>query len=124
VRFLGVPTTERAKLLLREGRLGTPYHVSFVNKWRRARSGYDYQASSSWFRDPELSGGGVLMDWGPYDLAVLNDVLDPVRVEVACAWLASPHTAGVDPAEASRAEPHAGGPRRLGLRAGRLYPWR
>jgi predicted dehydrogenase len=118
VRFLGLPTTERAKQLLRTGRLGTPYHVTFVNRLRRARSGYDYQAGSSWFRDPDLSGGGVLMDWGPYDLAVINDVLDPQRVEVTSAWMASPRTGGVDPVEAARIEQHAGAQLRLWLPGG------
>jgi predicted dehydrogenase len=118
VRFLGLPTTERAKQLLRTGRLGTPYHVTFVNRLRRARSGYDYQAGSSWFRDPDLSGGGVLMDWGPYDVAVINDVLDPERMEVTSAWMASPRTGGVDPAEAARAEQHVGARMRLWLRDG------
>lgn len=118
VRFLGLPTTERAKSLLGASRLGTPYHMTFVNKWRRARSGYDYQPGTAWFRDPELSGGGVLMDWGPYDLAVINDVLDPIRFEVTSAWMAAPLTAGVDPSEAARAEQHVGAQLRLLVRDG------
>ena len=118
VRFLGLPATERAKQLLRAGDLGVPYHVSFVNKSRRARSGYDYQPGTAWFRDPALSGGGVLMDWGPYDVAVLNDVLDPVRFEVRSAWVASPLTEGVDQTDAVRAEQHAGAELRLERRDG------
>lgn len=118
VRFLGLPTTERAKQLLRHGKLGVPYHVSFVNRRRRARPGVEYQPASSWFRDPRLSGGGVLMDWGPYDVAVLNDVLDPVRFEVASAWQATPRTAGLDQAEAARSEQHVGAQLRLHLAGG------
>ena len=33
------------------------------------------------------------MDRGPYDFTLLNDLLQPVRVDVLDAWMASPTTA-------------------------------
>lgn len=92
-RFLGLPTTAAVKQLLREGALGRLYHMTFVNRWQRSRSGVEYQPSSTWFLDRTQSGGGTLMDWGPYDFAALNDLLAPVRVDVLSAWLANPATA-------------------------------
>jgi len=96
VRFKGTPHTEAVKRLLRSGVLGEPYHVTFVNKQQRGRPGIEYQPSSRWFLDSAYSGGGVLMDWGPYDVATLTDVFQPSEIEVAGAWVAQPRT-GADP---------------------------
>lgn len=95
-RFLGVPTTEEAKRLLASGVLGRPYHVSFIYRAQRSRSGIEYQPESRWFLDRARSGGGVLMDLGPYDFTLLSDMLAPTRVDVLSAWMAQP-TTDVDP---------------------------
>jgi len=91
-RFLGVPTTEEVKRIVGDNELGRLYHVRFIHRQQRNRPGVEHQPSSTWFLDRRESGGGVLMDWGPYDIAVLNDVLCPVRVEVLSAWMATPET--------------------------------
>lgn len=107
-RFRDVPATRHVRDLVAEGALGTPYHVTFVNTLRRARTGIDSLTESGWFRDPSVSGGGVLMDWGPYDLAVLDEVLQPVRVTVHHAWSSSPLTGGPFATESRAAEQHVG----------------
>jgi predicted dehydrogenase len=33
-----------------------------------------------------------VMDWGPYDFSLLNDLLKPSSVEVAAAWTSKPQT--------------------------------
>lgn len=91
-RFLGAPTTEEVKRLVASDELGRLYHVRFVHRLQRNRPGVEHQPSSSWFLDRGQSGGGVLMDWGPYDISILNDVLSPVRVDVLSAWTANPET--------------------------------
>jgi predicted dehydrogenase len=96
VRFKGMPHMEAVKKVIKSGALGEIYHVTFVNKWERSRSGIEYQPQSRWFLDSTLSGGGVLMDWGPYDFATLNDILNPTSIEVKSAWTARPQT-GIDP---------------------------
>jgi predicted dehydrogenase len=96
VRFKGMPHMEAVKRILSSGKLGEIYHVSFVNKWERSRAGIEYQPTSPWFLDSRKSGGGVLMDWGPYDFTTLNDILDPNSVEINSAFLAKPVTA-IDP---------------------------
>lgn len=98
VRFKGMPHMEAVKNIIRSGCLGDIYHVTFVNKWERSRSGIEYQPVSRWFLDSTQSGGGVLMDWGPYDFATLNDILHPDVIEVNSAWTAKPITE-IDPSD-------------------------
>ncbi|MDR6884846.1 Gfo/Idh/MocA family oxidoreductase [Bacillus sp. 3255] len=98
VRFKGMHHMEATKRIVRSGELGDIYHMTFVNKWERSRSGIEYQPESPWFLDSSKSGGGVLMDWGPYDMSALLDVLDPVAVDIESAWLAKPVTSA-DPAD-------------------------
>ncbi|MFJ5759858.1 Gfo/Idh/MocA family protein [Neobacillus sp. NPDC093182] len=96
VRFKGMPHMEAVKKVIQSGALGEIYHVTFVNKWERSRSGIEYQPASRWFLNSKLSGGGVLMDWGPYDFATLNDILNPNSIEFNTAWTAKPQTE-IDP---------------------------
>lgn len=93
-RFVGLPTSEAVSALLAAGKLGRPYHATFVHRQQRARSGVEYQPATRWFLDRALNGGGVLSDLGPYDLALLNDVLRPEAVTVASAWLENPNASG------------------------------
>ncbi|MCL5999269.1 MAG: phytanoyl-CoA dioxygenase family protein [Chloroflexi bacterium] len=92
-RFLGLPTSAEVKRLIRSGALGRLYHVTFVNRDRCTRAGIEYQPGSRWFLDRSKNGGGIIMDWGPYDFSALNDILQPVRVDVLSAWMANPATA-------------------------------
>jgi predicted dehydrogenase len=118
-RFLGQPTTEAVKQLVRSGALGRLYHATFVNRWQRSRPGIEYQPSTPWFLDRAQSGGGVVMDWGPYDFAVLNDVLAPERVEVLGAWMANPATGhALPPGAVFDVEEHAGASLRYHLAGG------
>jgi predicted dehydrogenase len=97
-RFRGLPHTEAVKQVIGSGRLGDLYALTFATKWARSRAGVEYQPASRWFLDSSVSGGGVVMDWGPYDMSTLFDLLDPVRVEVRDAWIAQPRTSA-DPAD-------------------------
>ncbi|MFE4949594.1 Gfo/Idh/MocA family protein [Leifsonia sp. NPDC056665] len=114
-RFRSVATTQRVRALLAEASLGEVYHAEFINRSQRSRSGYEFQSESSWFRDPSLSGGGVMMDWGPYDIAVLDEIFEPMAVEIRDAWSGRPHTGGRFEADSDRAEQHIGATFRLTL---------
>jgi predicted dehydrogenase len=92
-RFRGLPHTEAVKGVLASGVLGDVPALDFATVWPRSRAGVEYQPSSRWFLDSSRSGGGVVMDWGPYDMSTLFDLLDPVAVEVQDAWIAQPRTA-------------------------------
>lgn len=108
-RFLGLPATDEARRLVASGPLGTLYHASFVNRRQRRRTGIEYQPESRWFLDRARGGGGTLMDWSPYDLTVLNHVLEPIRVEVLAAWTATPETAlALPPGTVNDAEQQVG----------------
>ena len=78
--------------LVRDGALGNLYHVTFIHRLQRSRSGIEHQHSSRWFLDKSKSGGGVIMDWGPYDIAALTEVFQPVKMTVSSASLARPVT--------------------------------
>lgn len=91
-RFLGLPTTEIVRDLVAAGELGPLTQATFVHRVQRFRTGIEYMPESTWFLDSRRSGGGVLMDWGCYDLTTLIDVLRPVRVEVTAAWSVNPET--------------------------------
>lgn len=97
-RFLDTGPTARARRLIADGALGPLYHATWVHRIRRGRPGIEYQPASRWFLDRSRSGGGVLLDWGCYDLTTLFDVLAPRRVTVLSAWTTSPAT-GADPTD-------------------------
>ncbi|WP_210479175.1 Gfo/Idh/MocA family protein [Naasia sp. SYSU D00948] len=95
-RFRGLPHNEAVKAVMATGVLGDLVHLDFVTRSPRSRAGIEYQPSSRWFLDSRMSGGGVVMDWGPYDMSTLFDLLQPTRVEMVDAWMAKTRT-GADP---------------------------
>lgn len=117
-RFRDVPATVHVRELLDAGALGALYHATFINTLRRSRTGIDWLTESAWFRDPKVSGGGVMMDWGPYDIAVLDEVFAPVSVTVNHAWTRSPVTGGPFREESLSVEQHVGASMTLRLRDG------
>ena len=92
-RFLGLPANCAVRDLITAGELGPLTSATFVHRQRRARTGIEYLPETSWFLDSRKSGGGVLMDWGCYDLSTLIHILRPVSVDVMSAFSANPETA-------------------------------
>lgn len=118
-RFLGYPWTERVRVLLTQGALGTPYHATFNVRQQRHRPGIEYQPSSRWFLNRQLAGGGVLLDWGVYDLSLLSELFDAVRFEVSQAWMTRPTIAtGLPPDVPFDVETHGGAAICIEARAG------
>lgn len=97
-RFMGDPAGQDLRALMADGTLGTVYHVTCRHVVPRARSGIEYQPATRWFLDRSKSGGGVMMDWGVYDLATLFEAVSPTIVDVVQAWATQPPT-GADPAD-------------------------
>jgi predicted dehydrogenase len=91
-RHAAYPHTEAVRDLIVNGEVGRPYHATFIDRARRARTGIEYQPERRWPLDESIAGGGVLMNWGAYDFATLNHVLSPRRVTVDQAWVESPET--------------------------------
>ncbi|KAM0421168.1 hypothetical protein ACHAPT_011060 [Fusarium lateritium] len=124
-RFLGNGALDHARELIHTGGIGSVYHARLVTRQPRSRPGIEYQPSSKWFLQKEKSGGGIIFDWGVYDLTMFFDVLRPVAATVNHAWMATPKT-GADPAEfAISVETHAGASLTLKLEDGSviLFDW-
>lgn len=122
VRFMQWPATEAARRLLNAGAIGQLYHVRFLNLEQRNRPGIEYQPGTFWFLEQAKSGGGTLMDRAPYEFSVLNDLLQPVRIDVLSAWLANPTTALHLPSEVVfDVEQHAGATLRYYLADGNTF---
>jgi predicted dehydrogenase len=111
-RFAGLPTTDRVRTALDDGTVGEPYHATFVTRQQRSRTGIEHNEGSRWFLDASRSGGGTLMDWGPYDAAILDEALTPEAVTVDHAWTARPETAA-DPDVTNDVEQHVGAAMRV-----------
>ena len=95
-RFVGLTKNEEIKRMLADGELGNVYKMNWISREQRGRPGIEFQQESRWFLDKSKSGGGVLMDWGPYDFALINHTLEPVKVEVLSAVVVMPETE-IDP---------------------------
>lgn len=91
-RFLGTPVIERARAWLTDSGDDT-LRIRWIERHNRERSGLEYQPASTWFLDRSVSGGGVTMDWVPYDLAVLGHLLRPVAIRVDACFMARAETA-------------------------------
>jgi predicted dehydrogenase len=72
-----MPQVTRAKDFISKGALGRLF-------WVRSREAH-FGPHSKWFWDPELAGGGVLMDMGCHSIEVARYLIGtkPMR---ACAW--------------------------------------
>lgn len=89
-RFLGTELALKLRQRLATKELGDLYHITWRFRSRRSRTGIDYQPQAPWFVDRSRSGGGVLMDWSPYDISLLSEILSPKEVEIRAAWVATP----------------------------------
>jgi predicted dehydrogenase len=78
------PKYRFVKDLVQSGRLGDIYHIHHNALYRQSRAGIEYHPAAKWFLDKEKSGGGLILDWGVYDLSfhlgILNDVPELVSV--------------------------------------------
>ncbi len=89
-RFLGHHPNAEVAAIVATGRIREPYHVTWIDRRPTQRTGIDYQPQTRWFLDRSKSGGGVLMDRGPYDFATLGMILQPTSIEVHAATTAQP----------------------------------
>ncbi len=89
-RFMPNPATLHVRDLVSAGRLGEIYAVRWRHGTQRQRPGIEYQVGSRWFLDAAKNGGGCLMDWAAYELAILRDLLEPRAITVAQAAMARP----------------------------------
>ena len=122
-RFLGQPNAERLRADLAAGALGPLYRIAWTDRRARARSGIEYLPETMrWALTRARNGGGILMDWGPYDLTTLHHLIAPRAARVMDAWAASPEAAepgGSPPPAEMDVEQHVGARLRYTLGDGR-----
>jgi predicted dehydrogenase len=63
------PKFLKAKEIIDSGKLGEIYFIHHNAVARQNRPGIEYHPSAKWFLNKEIAGGGVLFDWGVYDLS-------------------------------------------------------
>ncbi|MBN2805509.1 MAG: Gfo/Idh/MocA family oxidoreductase [Prolixibacteraceae bacterium] len=72
------PKFRKVKELIDSGMLGNIYFIHHNAVARQSRPGIEYHPTAKWFLNKALAGGGVLFDWGVYDLSfhlgLLGDV--------------------------------------------------
>jgi predicted dehydrogenase len=122
VRFNGQPAMTAARRILEGGELGALNLVRLVNRIPRMRPGLEYQPASRWFLSREKGGGGVLMDWAVYDIAMLFDVLRPTAVTVRAATAAGIEGRDDPPEHPVEVESHAAAFLELTLPDGQRVP--
>jgi predicted dehydrogenase len=122
IRFNAQPAMTAARAALADGATGPLTLVRMVHRNPRMRPGIEYQPSSRWFLDPDKAGGGVLMDWSVYDLAMLFDVLQPTKVTVEAAHMSRITGRDDPPDHPARVESHVAAMLRLTLPDGQTVP--
>ncbi len=108
MRLHNMVSTRELRQRILDGEIGDLYHVRHVYKGGWGRPGIEYQPASKWFMDKSKAGGGILVDWGVYDLANLTFLLRPTKVEVRHAWWARPQTPADPTEDVFDVETHAG----------------
>ncbi|MGH7143438.1 MAG: Gfo/Idh/MocA family protein [Planctomycetota bacterium] len=92
-RFLNLAINQAVRGHIAAGTLGDLYLLTFVHRTARGRGGVEYQPESPWFVQKKFAGGGILLDWGPYDLNHLIELYRPRAIEIRHAWAATPQAA-------------------------------
>ncbi len=73
------------KKMIAEGKIGEVYYIHHNAVTRQNRCGIEYPVAP-WFLDKRKAGGGILIDWGEYDLAFHLGMLpqEPEMVSLDC----------------------------------------
>ena len=69
------PKFRLIKSMIDEGKLGDIYFIHHHAVERQSRCGIEH-STAKWFLDKSKAGGGILIDWGEYDLAFHLGLLD------------------------------------------------
>jgi predicted dehydrogenase len=73
------PVQRGVRKLLREGALGTVTHAHFRSAHHASYGRWFDKADLAWFTDPELAGGGALLDMGTHAVHLLLHHFGPVK---------------------------------------------
>lgn len=67
-----------AREYIESGRLGKIYYVEQKGISTLNRPGIEYQPHSRWYLDKKKAGGGPFLDWGVYDIAILEKICNGI----------------------------------------------
>lgn len=70
------PKFIKVKEIIDSGKLGKIYFIHHNAVARQSRPGIEYHPAAKWFLNKQIAGGGILFDWGVYDLSFHLGVLD------------------------------------------------
>jgi predicted dehydrogenase len=73
-----LPANRGAMKLLADGALGKVTHANFRNAHNAAYGRWFDSPELAWFADPELAGGGAMMDMGTHAVHLLRHMFGPV----------------------------------------------
>lgn len=122
-RFSARPITREIRRRLLAGEIGQNWRVRWQSRSSASRTGIEYQPGSRWFLDRARAGGGCLLDWGCYDVAVWTEIFQPVAITVESAWIGYPRRGPAQPADVRiDVEHQATATLRLHLADGRSVP--
>ena len=97
-RFSSRRLTAEIRRRLIGGAVGDGWRVRWLVR-SHGIPGIDYQPESRWFLDRSKAGGGSLLDWGCYDLAMWTEIFQPVAITVDAAWINYPRRGPQPPPE-------------------------
>jgi predicted dehydrogenase len=75
----------KARELILDGAIGTPYHIRSTAFRQRGRPGIDFWQDATWFQDKSQAGGGALMDLGVYQIDLMLWLLGNPKVKSVLA---------------------------------------
>jgi predicted dehydrogenase len=84
-RFRCGKAAQKAYAMIRDGELGTVFHIRSTNFRQRGRPGLDFWPDAPWFLDKSKAGGGTLMDLGVYQIDLLMWYLGYPKVRTVTA---------------------------------------
>ena len=89
-RFSSRALTDRVRETLSSGAIGDRWRVRWISRAAASRPGIEYQPASRWFLDRSRAGGGSLLDWGCYDVALWIALFRPASIKIDSAWFGYP----------------------------------
>ncbi len=121
-RFSARPITREIRRRVLAGEIGRSLRVRWQSRSESSRCGIEYQPESRWFLDKAKAGGGCMLDWGCYDLAVWVEIFQPIAITVESAWLGYPERGELPAGVVCNVEHQASASLRLHLPDGRTVP--
>ncbi len=74
-RFAISSLASHVREIVDSGEIGSIYRIEIISRTRQQRYGIEYNKRASWALSRKRAGGGALIDWGMYALALLDSAV-------------------------------------------------